>query len=127
MPASLAKIAANTASVNVPVDDDFVTVVYYPGRVTERMFRVMIAIDTMTPESFEQTFVDFNQMLAGLIKSWDLYEDAEETIPFPVDVARFPEIALGFRSTVFYTILADMRPEAGAPVKAASQNGNSLH
>ncbi len=122
MPVNLSKIAVNTASVVVPVGDESMTVVYYPARVTEKMFSVLRAMDDMTPENIEQSFADFNQMIAALIKSWDVYEDAEETIPFPVDAARFSELPLGFRMAVFNAIMGDIRPEV-----LAAQNGRAPH
>ncbi len=129
MPVNLAKIATNTANLAIPMGEDTLNITYYPGRVTERMFTVLNQMNNLQKESeeavmqaFEQAFSDFNSMLTSVLKSWDLYEDAEETIPFPINAKRFSEIALGVRMAVFSAIMGDIRPEA-----QAAQNGRAPH
>jgi hypothetical protein len=112
---SLVKIAANIASVTLVVGDDTVTVAYYPGRVTEKVYSQLQAFSSLTNENVMAEFQHFNEMLAHLIKEWDVYEDEEQTVMFPIDPARFSELPLSFRVQVLQAIMGDIRPETIAP------------
>ena len=120
MPISLAQMAANTKSVTFTTDQDgnTATIVYFPGKVTEKAISAMTAFASMgegsAPADVAATFGDFNSMLVNLIKSWDVYDDAEQTIMFPLEAKRFAELPFAFRMQVLTSILQDIRPEAGA-------------
>ena len=118
MPITVAKIANNTAETTFAVSadpTDTVTVTYYPGRVTERVFAAMQGFGKSNEDSLMADFAEFNKTLANLIQDWDVYEDEKQTIKFPVDPARFPDLPFAFRMQVVDAIMSDIRPEAGAP------------
>lgn len=116
MPISVAKIASNTASLALQIEGDTLNVVYFPGRVTEKVFATLQSFSTasQTSEELLADFQQFNETLAGLIQSWDVFEDEAQTIPFPVDPARFPELPFAFRMDVVNAIMGDIRPEVQA-------------
>lgn len=132
MPISIAQMASNTASVTFLYGEDPVTVVYYPANITEKTFAIMDTFGNMdltaTMGDVTAGFQAFNEMLAGkpivdmldtrptgLIKSWDVFEDMEQTRMFPVRADRFSELPLAFRVAVLYAVLRDFRPESVAP------------
>ena len=115
MPLSLVEVAANSATVAIAWGDDpnALTVEYYPGRITEKALSIAQMMgDNLT--DIVAGFRSFNEVLADMIKSWDLYVDAERTQLFPIDAARFPEIPVGLRQAVFKGIMSDVRPESAA-------------
>src|SRR6266536_2385582 len=115
MPITLHKIANNTATVTIKWGEDTSTIVYYPGRVTEVVFARLNAFASMDMSTIEAGFSDYNKMLANLIQSWDLYEDEDEQVMFPIDPTRFPELPVGFRGEILQAIMGDLRPEGIAP------------
>ncbi|MGH2478199.1 MAG: hypothetical protein ACRDHW_00870 [Ktedonobacteraceae bacterium] len=121
MPVSLTKIAANVAVVTFFHGEDSVTVVYYPSRVTEKMYAELQSIGD-DPARLGA----FNDCLCRLIKSWDVFEDDEQTIPFPLIPDRLAELPLVFRIQVLQEIMRDIRPEAIAPQMNGSKTLNSL-
>ena len=121
MPITLAKIASNTADLTFGWGDDTVSLTYYPGRVTEKVLADMQAIGRLSDASDEaammQSFTDFNEMLASLIKSWDVYEDDAQTVMFPLEAERLQELPFFFRMACIQSIIGDIRPEMIAPQK----------
>lgn len=115
MPLTFSKIANNTASVTLHIGEDTVTVVYFPGHVTEKSLAHMQGFATMDESSLAAGFAGFNEMFASLIKSWDLFEDDAHTRMFPLDPQRLAELPVGFRMDVIMAILKDIRPEVMAP------------
>lgn len=115
MPVSLYKIATNTATITFPYAGESITVVYYPGRVTERTIAQMQGFASMDESTIVAGFGAFNDTLASLIKSWDVYEDEAQTIMFPVEGVRLAELPIGFRMEVLSAIMGDIRPETVAP------------
>lgn len=116
MPVSLAQLARNTASVTFPVGEETVLVNYYPARVTERVVSRMLALQSLSEENAVAGFAEFNQILATLIESWDVYEDDEQTKMFPLDAERLSDLPIFFRVRAIQAIVGDMRPEALAPM-----------
>lgn len=114
MPVTLAKIAANTASVTLAVGAESVTITYYPGRVTEKTIALTQAMASMTGETMAASYARFNEALAGLIQRWDVLEDDGATM-FPLLPERLADLPVGFRIQVMSAILGDLRPEAPAP------------
>lgn len=117
---TLSQIAANTAQVTfeVTLTDESgttgrqpVTVVYYPGRVTEKAIAQLQGFSALTADSVVGGLQAFNGTLAHLIKSWDVFEDAEQTQMFPLDPARLAELPFVFRVQVITAIMGDLRPE----------------
>lgn len=115
MPITLSKIASNTATVTLQIDEDTVHIVYCPAKITEKTIAQLQSFGNLDAETFQEGFSLFNDLLATLIKSWDVYEDDEQSIMFPIDIKRLPELPLIFRAQVLATILKDVRPEAIAP------------
>jgi hypothetical protein len=115
MPVSLHQIATNTADFTLAWGEDIVHITYYPGRFTEKMVGDVQAISKLNEDTLVKGFQAFNETLANLIKSWDVYEDEAQAIMFPIDATRFPELPLIFRMEVFYAIAGDIRPEMVAP------------
>ena len=107
---SLAKIAANTASVTFSVGEDTVTIEYYPSRITEKTYSQLQAVDGLNTSNIPESFAALNDALASLIKSWDVYEDEAQTMLFPIEAARFPELPVQFRMQLLQAVLGDIRP-----------------
>ena len=101
MPITLAKMAANTASITFNIGADTVTVVYYPGRVSDS------AIAKMDASADE-----FNQTLASLIQSWDIYEDTDQTQLLPIDADHLSALGRSYRMQIARAIVRDIRPNA---------------
>lgn len=101
MPITLAKMAAATASITLAIGPDSVTIVYYPGRVSDS------AIAKMDASADE-----FNQTLASLIQSWDIYADDEQTQLLPIDAEHLTELGRSFRLQIARAIVRDIRPNA---------------
>ena len=123
MPVTLSQIANNTASVTFTIKleaedgttaEETVHVVYFPARITEKTFAQLQAMASMTEETIGSGMASFNSVLASLIKSWDVYEDAAQTVMFPLVPDRLAELPIVFRTQVISAILADIRPEAMA-------------
>lgn len=112
MPITLAKMTANTSTATVTWGEDVVNVTYRPGKVTERLFAQLAALEHLTDKTIEQAMTDYNKTLAGIIASWDVMEGKEM---FPIDPERFPELPLMFRMQVAYAVMSDIRPENLAP------------
>ncbi len=102
MPVTFKQIASNTATVTLQTEDGPITIVYYPNRLTGKM-RAEIEAGHTTD----------HQVLAQLIKSWDVYEDDEQTIMFPME--RMNEFGLKFMQEVALAILRDYSPNSTAP------------
>ena len=116
MALTLNKIASNTASVTIPVGEETVTVVYYPGRITEKTVAQMNVFATMNADNAVAAYAGFNEMLARIIKSWDVFEDDEQTVMFPLIPDRLCELPIMFRMDVVNAIVEDIRPpEVPAP------------
>lgn len=120
MPVSLAKIANNTANVAVQASSDpadVANITYYPGRITERVFAAMDSFGHLDENNLTAGFKEFNETLANLIKTWDVFEDEAQMVMFPIDAARFPELPFSFRMGIVDAIMGDIRnrPETIAP------------
>lgn len=115
MPITFTQIISNTAEVTFAWGPESVTLVYYPGKVTEETLAVLLAFEKMDENSFASTFQSLNDMLADLIKSWDAFEDDEKTIMIPITPERLIKLPLGFRMQIIRAIIGDMRPETLAP------------
>lgn len=123
MPISFTQIANNTASVTLYVGEQSVTVVYYPGRITERTIAILASFGTMDADSLAANYKALNTMFTELIKRWDVYEDEAQTIMFPLEAERLAELPVSFRMAVINAIMEDLRPEAMA--SQVSLNGHS--
>jgi hypothetical protein len=103
MPVSFNQIANNTASVTIPIANlGTVTIEYYPNKLTSKYVAEL-----------EAGNVDDNRLLQDLIKSWDIYEDDDFTMMWPLE--RMDEFGYQFKVQVAMAIVNDIRPEAMAP------------
>lgn len=112
MPVTLKKLASNTATVQIPVGDDSLTVVYFPGRVTEQVYADLSLVADLTNRDVAANAGAINDVLIKLVKSWDLLDDDEQ--PLPLTMERLAEVPLGFRVEVIDAIFEDMRPKGAA-------------
>lgn len=126
MPVSVGQIAANTAEVKVPAGEDFVTIKYAPGQITEETFQQLLSLSRLQNVSednigdISSIFQSLNQMLVDLIKSWDLTEEDGTGVPLTVErlsgkVAGVVKIPLVFRLQVAGALIGDIRPEVMTP------------
>lgn len=129
MPITFHQIASNTATVTLHVGEDTVTVVYYPGRVTEKTIKTMMSFANLEQSQLEEGFRSFNTVFTTLIKSWDVMEEEKvfdgpfdtvgkltgKMVMFPLRVDRLEELPVFFRVQVVNAIMEDLRPEAIAP------------
>ncbi len=103
MPVTFNQIASNTASVTIPIENlGSVTIVYYPNKMTDKYVADLQAGN-----------VDDNTLLIDLIKSWDIYEDEDFTVMWPIE--RMDEFGYAFKVDIAMAIVNDLRPEAMAP------------
>ena len=122
MPISLSSIASNQATVTFRYGEDSVSVVYFPGRVTEKTLADLQGFASLTTDNVVGGFGSLNETLAHLIASWDVYEDDAQTVMFPLDAGRLSELPIPFRTQVLQAIMGDIRPEAMAPQVQNSQS-----
>ncbi len=118
MALTLAKIATNTASVTLHYSGEDILIEYFPARITGKMLLQMQSL--AGTEDASAGLNSLTETLARLIKSWTIYEDAEETVMFPLDSDRMAELPISLISQAFTVIVGDSRPEA-----QATQNGRS--
>lgn len=114
MPVSLNKIASNVASVTLWFGDDSLNIEYFPLRITTEMMATMAGFaDMKSEQAVLDNFQAVADMLAVVIKSWDLLEDDGQVIPLTGErIARIsPVIAI----LIIQEIFQDIRPEAIAP------------
>lgn len=118
MPLSLNQIASDEASVTFPYAGESITVVYYPGRITEKMLHTLNQLQSLNDSSGAEQIMgglgSFNHSLANLIKTWDVYEDAEHTIMIPLTAERFSDLPVPFKTEVFTRIMGNMNPNSEA-------------
>lgn len=113
MPLSFSKIASGTATVKLSIGEDTVTIIYYPGRITEKTIGQFQAMAAMNESNVLEGFAGFNEALAYLIKSWDVLDDAvDPPVMFPLEPKRMAELPIGFRLQVITAIIEEIRPEA---------------
>jgi ribonuclease PH len=103
MPVTFQQIASNTATLTINIANvGPVAIVYYPNKMTDKYVAALQAGN-----------VDDNTLLIDLIKSWDIYEDADMTIMFPIE--RMDEFGYAFKVQVAMAVVNDLRPEAMTP------------
>lgn len=115
MTVKLSDIASNHSTVKVAVGDEYVTINYYPGRITDEVFQTLVGFDHLTAESAKSTLHDLNSTLVHLVESWDVVENDGETV-IPLTLKRLASVYLPFKMQVLASIMADIRPEAVAPM-----------
>ncbi len=132
MPLTLHQIAANRATVTVDFAGETVHLEYAPSLVTEKTIAEAIALqdavergmggaasanpDEMTEaegratiQTFTDTMAEVNKFLCRAILSWDVYEDAKMTQPFPLTPDRICELPIEFRAKCFRALQTGWR------------------
>jgi len=97
-------MAANTASVTIPIGEDTLTIVYYPNAVTDNSVAQLDAGSEA-----------FNETMPKIIKSWDVYEDDAQTTMLPVAPESFANMGYAYKLQIMQAILEDIRPNRIAP------------
>ncbi len=106
------QIAAKTAKLTLQIEGDednppiTVTIVYYPNKFTAEVAARANSGDISDKEYFPT-----------LIKSWDIYEDEEETVMVPIE--HIDKFGVDFKQRLARAIGEDLRPNLEKP-----QNGN---
>lgn len=118
MPVTLSKMAANTASVVIPVGEDSVTVTYYPSRVSEKVFGSLAVLADQSNTDFVANAHALNEVLVTLVASWDVLRDDGQ--PVPITMEDLPDVPLTFRGLVVNSISEDIRGNAQATQTANS-------
>lgn len=111
MPVTLSQIAANTATVKLPVGDDAITIVYYPSFATDETYLLLENLQADDQTTTAETLLTLNGLLLDLIKSWDLYEN-DGTSVVPLTKERFAGLQIGIKSEILQSIMSDMRPKS---------------
>jgi hypothetical protein len=104
MPVTLGKMAANTASVTIPIGTDTLTIVYYPNAVTDN-----------SVAQFDAGSDAFNETMPKIIKSWDIYVDEEQTTILPIAPESFADMGYQYKLQILQAIIEDVRPNTIAP------------
>lgn len=121
MGVKLSNIAANSATVEIPIEDEMLHVTYYPGRITDETMLSILAFEDMDEHTLKATLGEFNSALASIVKSWDLLEDDGET-PIALEPKRLAQVYLPLKLIIYRAILGHMRPNQDAP---QIQNGKT--
>jgi hypothetical protein len=115
MPITLARIAANTATVSIDFGGgNVLNVEYYPLRITTEMFAQMQGFAEANEATVMQKFEEICAMLVTIVKSWDLLEDDEVT-PVPLTVERVKRISPVITMQIISAIGQNINPETIAP------------
>jgi hypothetical protein len=112
MALTLSQLATNTAQVTFSYAGNMLTLIYYPDRVTEKALATLQSFSKMDENSVVAGFQAFNETLANIIKSWDVFEDDAETKMFPLEPERLAELPIAFRMECINAIMGDIRPES---------------
>lgn len=107
MSLTLSKLSKNRASLTFGYRGESVTITYRPD-----------SLDNKTIADLDGDIETFSTALPAVVESWDVYEDDEQTIMFPVD--RASELGLSFKLAVMQAIMRDIRPEQTAPQQTKS-------
>lgn len=126
MPVQFSQIASKHASVTITggtLGDESITVVYYPGRLTDNLLASMQQLQVLETGNMAglSGLFSLNDVLCELIVSWDVL-DSDGSM-YPLDPKRLKELPVPFKAEVLYALVNDLRPEALAP-QAHRQNGS---
>ena len=110
MPITLAQMAMDTANVTLSYGNQSVTLEYYPSRITEKTFAQLKSFADSDSDTMMEGFASLNELLVHLIKSWDVFEDDEQTQMFPLEVERLAELPIAFRLQAVSAIMKDIKP-----------------
>lgn len=116
MPISHSQVQKDEAKVSVPMYGDTLNIVFYPSRMTDDVFIKWAEVQgVQTLEEAKEALVNINEMLAKMIKSWDYFEDDEQTKMWPLEPSRMAELDMTFKMKCLFAMMGHVRPEAQMP------------
>jgi hypothetical protein len=116
MPLSHSQVQKDVAEVAVPMYGDTLNISYYPSRMTDSVFIKFAEVENVkTIDGAKEALVNINEMLADLIKSWDYFEDDEQTKMWPLTSESFALLDMTFKMKCLFAIMRHVRPEAAVP------------
>lgn len=116
MPISHSQVQKDEASVTLPMLGETLTIVYFPSKMSDDVFIKFAEIESVkTIGGAKEALTNINEMLCDLIKSWDFYEDDEQTKMWPLEPARLAKVDMTFKLKCLFAIMRHIRPEAAVP------------
>ncbi|SRR5258706_3248565 len=119
MALTVSNLNDETASFTLSVGNESVAVVYYSGRVTTETIQEIERISKMVAKDVTETYKAIDHMLVRLIKSWDLFEDDEHMMMFPLIPEHLATLPAVFRlkvlSATIKAAMADQEPPKFLP------------
>jgi hypothetical protein len=116
MPISHSQVQKDEAKVSVPMYGDTLNIVYYPSRMTDEVFIKWSEIqDVKSLDDAKGALVNINEMLSNMIKSWDYFEDDDQTKMWPLEPDRMAELDMTFKMKCLFAMMRHVRPEAEVP------------
>jgi hypothetical protein len=113
MPISIKKLLTNTSVATFGEGENAAHITYYPARINETIFARLEALSSKeSGKKIDEQFADINETLVFLIKEWDIYEDEEAGVLFPLDAKKLKEMPPVLRMAIIGAIMEDFRPEA---------------
>jgi len=102
---TLGNILDDSARLEIETNDGPIHIDYYPSRVTQKMYKQLtkfsellqakVQREELDEELLNIAFNETNNILIGLIKSWDLNEQEEPEVKrFPLDAERWTELPM---------------------------------
>jgi hypothetical protein len=91
-------------------------IVYYPSKMTDEIFIKFSSLaSTKTLADVKAGLINLNELLVDLIKSWDFFEDDEQTTMWPLTAESIARLDMVFKMKCLYAIMGHVRPEAALP------------
>ena|ERR1041385_1439052 len=116
MPLSYSQVQKDEGKTTVPMYGETLNIVYSPSKMTDEIFFKVTSLDgARTIEDVKTALTNLNEMLADLIKSWDFYEDDEQTVMWPLTPESIGRLDMVFKMKVLYAVIGHVRPEAQLP------------
>lgn len=124
MPLSYAKIVANVATVALDFGDgDVLNISYHPAMITQARLLIGAHLeDAKTTEEVERALDALDNAIVDVVASWDFYEDAAQTVMYPITAERISQLPMTLRGDIYGAIVKDVRPNATRPATAPTQS-----
>lgn len=116
MPISHSQVQKDIADVSVPMYGDMLNITYYPSKMSDDVFIKFAEIEQVkTIGGAKDALTNINEMLCDLIKTWDYFEDDEQTKMWPLEPDRLAELDMTFKLKCLFAMMRHIRPEAAMP------------
>lgn len=116
MPLSYSQVQKDEAKVSIPMYGDMLNIIYYPSRMTDDVFIKFAEIEgVQTIQDAKGALANINEMLANMIKAWDLFEDDEQKVMWPLEPERLAQLDMTFKLKCLFGMMRHVRPEAAMP------------